>query len=54
MAVEGARVGDAVVLRFESIKVLSRASSSGVDRPVEGAFVGDPYVAKRCPACREP
>ena len=54
VAVESAKVGDAVVIRFESIKVLSRASSSGVDRPVEGAFVGDPYVAKRCPACREP
>ncbi|MEM2791193.1 MAG: acetamidase/formamidase family protein, partial [Thermofilaceae archaeon] len=37
VAVEGARVGDAVVLRFESLRVLSRASSSGVDRPVDGA-----------------
>ncbi|MEM1567816.1 MAG: acetamidase/formamidase family protein [Thermofilaceae archaeon] len=54
VAVEGARVGDAVVLRFESLRVLSKASSSGVDRPVDGAFVGDPYVAKRCPVCREP
>lgn len=54
VAVEGAKVGDAVVIRFEGLKVLSRASSSGVDRPVEGAFVGDPYVAKRCPVCREP
>jgi len=54
VAVEGAKVGDAVVIRFEEIKVVSDASSSGVDRWVEGAYVGDPYVAKRCPVCREP
>ncbi|MCS7105066.1 MAG: acetamidase/formamidase family protein [Thermofilaceae archaeon] len=54
VAVEGVKVGDAVAIQFESLKVLSKAASSGVDRPVEGAFVGDPYVAKRCPVCREP
>lgn len=54
VAIEGADVGDAVVIRVEEIKVLSRASCSGVDRWVEGAYVGDPYVAKRCPVCREP
>lgn len=54
VAVEGARVGDAVVIYVESVKVLSKASSSGVDRPVEGSYVGDPYVMKVCPSCREP
>ncbi len=52
--VEGARVGDAVAIHIESIRILSEASSSGVDRWVEGAYIGDPYVAKRCPGCREP
>lgn len=32
----------------------SRASSSGVGKPVEGAYIGDPYVAKKCPVCNEP
>jgi len=54
VAVEKANVGDAMVIRIESIKIRSKASLSGVDRPVEGAYVGDPYVAKRCPVCREP
>jgi len=54
VAVEKADVGDAVVIRIESFKIRSKALSSGVDRPVEGTYVGDPYVAKRCPVCREP
>jgi len=52
--VEGADIGDAVAIYIEDIRVKSKASSSGVDQPVEGAFIGDPYVAKRCPVCREP
>ncbi len=51
--VEGAEVGDAIAIRVERIKVLSKASSSGVDEPVEGAFIGDPFVAKKCPNCGE-
>jgi len=52
--VENADIGDAVAIYIERIEVKSKAASSGVDEPVEGAFVGDPYVAKRCPKCREP
>jgi len=52
--VENADIGDAVAIYIERIEVKSKAASSGVDEPVEGAFVGDPYVAKRCPRCREP
>jgi len=51
--VEGAKAGDAVAIRVEKVEVLSKASSSGVDQPVEGAFIGDPYVAKKCPSCGE-
>jgi len=54
VAVEGADIGDAVAIRIESIRVRSRASSSGVDKPVEGTYIGDPYVAKKCPVCNEP
>ena len=52
--VENADIGDAVAIYIEEIKVKSKAASSGVDEPVEGTFVGDPFVAKRCPKCREP
>ncbi|WP_052296581.1 acetamidase/formamidase family protein [Pyrococcus sp. NA2] len=54
VAVEGAEIGDAIAIKIERIRVLSKAASSGVDKPREGAYVGDPYVAKKCPVCNEP
>ncbi|MEM2005633.1 MAG: acetamidase/formamidase family protein [Zestosphaera sp.] len=54
VAVEGARVGDALVLRVASIEVLSKATASGIDSPRSGTYVGDPYVMKKCPSCNEP
>lgn len=54
VAVEGAKVGDGIAIKVKSIRVLSKAASSGVDTVREGAFVGDPYVAKKCPSCNEP
>jgi formamidase len=49
--VEGAKVGDAVAIRIKSIQVTSIATSSGNDKPVEGRFLGDPFVAVKCPNC---
>ena len=54
VTVENTDIGDAVAIYIEEIKVKSKAASSGVDESVEGTFVGDPYVAKRCPKCKEP
>ncbi|MEM2021823.1 MAG: acetamidase/formamidase family protein, partial [Zestosphaera sp.] len=54
VAVEDASVGDALVLRVMSIEVLSKATSSGVDKTRAGSYVGDPYVMKKCPSCNEP
>ncbi|HCA40807.1 MAG TPA: acetamidase [Aminobacterium sp.] len=51
IAVEGAEVGDAIALKVRKIHVLSLATTSGTDKPQEGHFQGDPFVAKRCPAC---
>jgi acetamidase/formamidase len=51
VAVAGAEVGDAIVIHIESIEVTSRATASGCDRPLEGRFLGDPFVAPRCPGC---
>lgn len=49
--VEGAEVGDAIMIKVRRINVLSLATTSGTDVPQEGHFVGDPFVAKKCPSC---
>ncbi|GKV65959.1 MULTISPECIES: acetamidase/formamidase family protein [unclassified Sporosarcina] len=49
--VEGAEVGDAIAVFIKSIEVTSKATASGHDQPVEGRFLGDPFVAARCPEC---
>ncbi|PLR98486.1 acetamidase/formamidase family protein [Bacillus sp. T33-2] len=49
--VEGAEVGDAVAIRIKSIQITSIATSSGNDKPMEGRFLGDPFVAVKCPNC---
>lgn len=51
VAVAGAEVGDALVLRIRDITVTSLATASGTDRPMEGRFHGDPFVAGVCPSC---
>lgn len=49
--VEGAEAGDAIAIKIKSIRVTSSATSSGNDQPVEGRFLGDPFVAGKCPDC---
>jgi formamidase len=49
--VEGAEIGDAIAIRIQSLRVTSRATSSGNDQPMEGRFLGDPFVAAKCPNC---
>ncbi|MCC3359600.1 acetamidase/formamidase family protein [Bacillus sp. REN16] len=49
--VEGAEVGDAIAIKIKSIRVTSAATASGNDAPVEGRFLGDPFVAGKCPQC---
>src|SRR5687767_14742479 len=51
VAVAGAEVGDAIAIRIKSISVTSIATASGNDRFMNGRFLGDPYVAGRCPGC---
>jgi len=52
VGVENARVGDAVAITVEKVEILSKASSSGIDQPVEEAFVGSGII-KKCPGCGE-
>ncbi|WP_100010197.1 acetamidase/formamidase family protein [Lentibacillus sediminis] len=49
--VEGAEVGDAIAIYIKSIEITSIVSASGNDKPMEGRFVGDPFVAGKCPSC---
>lgn len=49
--VEGAEIGDAIAIRIQSIRVTSIATASGNDQTVEGAYIGDPYCARKCPNC---
>jgi len=51
VAIEGAEIGDSVALHIKKVNILSIATVSGVDQPVEGNYVGDPFVASRCPTC---
>jgi acetamidase/formamidase len=53
VAVEGAEVGDAIAIRIKEIVVTSLATASGNDQMMAGRFLGDPYVAGRCPDCGE-
>ncbi len=49
--IEGAEVGDAVVIKIEKINILSKATSSGTDEAQEEYFKSDPGVDSYCPNC---
>lgn len=49
--VEGAEVGDALVIEIQSIQVTSLTTSSGTDEAQSDRFIGDPFVKVKCPGC---
>jgi formamidase len=51
VAVEGAKVGDAIAIRIRDIEVTSLATASGNDQTMEGRFNADPYCAPVCAQC---
>ncbi len=51
VAVDGAEVGDAIVIRIKDVAITSMATASGNDQMMDGRFFGDPYVAGRCQGC---
>ena len=51
VAVEGAKVGDAVAIKIKRIKVTSIATSAGTHEAIGGTFNGDPFVSRKCPKC---
>jgi len=54
VAVEGARVGDAIAITIESMRVVSLATSSGTMATNPAGFGSDPFVDKKCPSCGTP
>ncbi len=53
VAVEGAKVGDAIAIKIKKVIVLAKATASGTEIAIKGRFLGDPFAAKRCPNCGE-
>jgi acetamidase/formamidase len=51
VAVEGAKVGDAIAITVERVQVMSEATSSGTMVTKQAAFGSDPFVDKKCPGC---
>jgi acetamidase/formamidase len=51
VAVAGAEIGDAIVIRIKDITVTSLVTASGNDIILAERCVGDPYVAGKCPQC---
>lgn len=51
VAIEGAEIGDAIAITLLKVRNTSTATSSGVMEFVEGRYVSDPFVAKRCSSC---
>lgn len=51
--VDGAEVGDALVIKISKINILSLATTSGVDETDKKYFGDDPFVDKKCPNCGE-
>lgn len=49
--IEGAEIGDGVVIRIRDITVTSLATASGNDSISNLYCLGDPFVAARCPTC---
>ncbi|HKM39044.1 MAG TPA: acetamidase/formamidase family protein [bacterium] len=49
--VEGAEVGDAIVVRIKSVEITSKAAASGVDFAHPDRYEGDPFVASKCESC---
>ena len=51
VALEGAEVGDGIVIEIKRIEVTSKGTASGVHDMKAGRFIDDPFVAAKCPGC---
>lgn len=51
--IEGAEIGDAIVIEILDVEVTSMATASGSDQPIAERFIDDPFVAAKCESCGE-
>lgn len=49
--IEGADVGDSIVIEIQSIQVTSVATSSGVAERIVDRYISDPFLKVKCPGC---
>lgn len=49
--IQGAEVGDALIVEVKSIQVTSFATSSGLATSIPERYIGDPYLNVKCPGC---
>lgn len=49
--IEGADVGDSIVIEIQSIQVTSVATSSGVEERIVDRYISDPFLKVKCPGC---
>lgn len=49
--VEGAEVEDAIAINIIKIEIRSKATASGNEAIINDRYLGDPYVAAKCPDC---
>lgn len=49
--IEGAEVGDSIVVEIESIRVTSSATASGVEQYMGERYISDPFLKVKCPGC---
>ena len=49
--IEGAEVGDAIIVEIQSIRVTSLATASGVGQYMGDRYISDPLLKVKCPGC---
>lgn len=49
--IDGAEVGDAVLIEIQSIQVTSQATASGVEEKNIDRYISDPLLKVKCPGC---
>ncbi|KGR87228.1 acetamidase [Lysinibacillus odysseyi 34hs-1 = NBRC 100172] len=49
--IEGAEVGDSIVVEIESIRITSLATASGVEQYMGDRYISDPFLKVKCPGC---
>lgn len=49
--IQDAEIGDAIIIKINSIQVTSLATSSGIAKAIPERYIGDPLLNVKCPGC---